>query len=167
MNKIHGGYTWHYISDKVDAGDIILQERIEITEETTAIMLLRQCEQMALKSFEKLLPFEKIEVYTKKQTLVNKRITKPKRSMEIPNNGILDLTWSISKQIAFLNAMNYGIACVLGKPKVIVKGELKTIIAYKFGEKIIDNSNSKIKQNVEDIILLEEIGKQLVIWLKK
>lgn len=167
MNKIHGGYTWHYISDKVDAGDIILQERIEITEETTAIMLLRQCEQMALKSFEKLLPFEKIEVYAKKQALVNKRITKPKRSMDIPNNGILDLTWSISKQIAFLNAMNYGVACVLGKPKVIVKGELKTIIAYKFGEKIIDNSNSKIKQNVEDIILLEEIGKQLVIWLKK
>ena len=163
---VEGGCTWHYISADVDAGDIILQEKIQITEHTTSLSLLKQCEILALKSFEKFLPFEKIEAYASEQTIKNQQVMPPKRSTDIPNNGILDLTWKFSKQISFLNAMNYGIAQVLGKPRVFMDGKEYTITSYK----CIDSNDSTLNNlpNTLDghiLVLNDKDGKKLILRL--
>lgn len=163
---VEGGCTWHYISAGVDAGDIILQEKTQITEHTTSLSLLKQCEILALKSFEKFLPFEKIETYASEQTIKNQQIMPPKRSTDIPNNGIFDLTWNFTKQLSFLNAMNYGIAQVLGKPSVLMDGQVYTITSYK----CID-SNDPTWNNFSNtfdghtLVLNEKEEKKLVLQL--
>lgn len=167
MNKIHGGgYTWHYISADIDAGAIIIQEKIKITEQTTSFTFLKQCEMLALKSFDNFLPFEMIENFATQQTVKNEKLASPKRSTEIPNNGMLDLSWSISKQVAFLNAMNYGVTYILGKPKVMIEGNVRTIVGYEFGNKLRDNRSYNVKKNLYNIYLTEG-DKELVIWIKR
>lgn len=160
-----GGCTWHYISADVDAGAIILQEKTPVTVYTTSILLLKQCELLALKSFERFLPFERIEVYAARQTIMNKQTVLPKKSTEIPNNGILDLAWGFSKQLAFLNAMNYGAAQVLGKPKIFLDGKEYEISSYKYMDSRHPDWNGSLNNLTENNMILKNMDEKIILRL--
>lgn len=49
--EISHGVTWHMLTEKVDAGDILLQRLVEITPEMTAYALNRACFQAGIDSF--------------------------------------------------------------------------------------------------------------------
>jgi methionyl-tRNA formyltransferase len=48
------GVTWHVMTDVVDAGDILKQRRVEITEGDTAYTLNMKCYEAAIQSFPEL-----------------------------------------------------------------------------------------------------------------
>lgn len=134
-----GGISWHFITPGVDSGDILLQRNCAVTEDMTSLKLLRTCENLALNSFECLLPVEKIKnlPVTKQENIYDSA----KKALDIPNRGYLNLEWTVNKCLAFLNAMNYGIAEILGKPKISYNGTEYVIKSYKVyqNENFIDS----------------------------
>ena len=109
------GITWHFITEKADAGNIICIKKISLDDKITALRLLKHQYDLALDSF--------IEIIS---DLLSENITctpqdpgkkGPFRySYDIPNEGKLDLSWNFDKMSAFLRAMDYGILEVLGQP---------------------------------------------------
>lgn len=110
------GVTWHFVENKVDAGDIILQEEVPMHDRMTAIQLLSQQTKTAYKMFDSIL----IDIFEKHSLKGHKQIpmenTKFHFSWERPNNGLLDLSWSTRKMSAFLRSMDYGKLNMLGDP---------------------------------------------------
>lgn len=54
-NEQEHGYTWHVISEKIDFGDIINQERVPITPDDTALSLIIKTYRATVKAFPKLI----------------------------------------------------------------------------------------------------------------
>lgn len=59
------GVTWHIVNDKIDAGDIVKQEKVPIFEEDTAFSLNLRCYEHAIKSFSALV----FDIESKNMTL--------------------------------------------------------------------------------------------------
>lgn len=124
----YGGITWHFINAGIDTGDIICKKYIKISEDTTSLKLLKQCEQAALESFESFLPLSNLNtIIPVKQGEHRKR---PKKVLEKPNEGYISLEWPIDKCNAFLNAFNYGGMDVMGIPRVVLKDKIFMIKKY-------------------------------------
>ncbi len=64
------GVTWHIVSDKIDAGDIVKQERIPIFEDDTAFSLNLRCYEHAIKSFSALV----FDIESKNMTLYKQQL---------------------------------------------------------------------------------------------
>ena len=144
----HAGITWHFMSPKVDAGNIITQKQIELNESITSIRLLKILSKLAEKAF-----LEIIEDILKKQFKgikqdLNKR-GKLHYSWEVPNYGIINLRWGGKKISAFLRAMDYGYLEVLGKPKVTIRGQSFSWNNYEI-EKKTNTEGSKNSVYVQD-----------------
>jgi len=113
------GITWHYVDEKIDAGEIIIQREIPLDDSFTSLSLLKFQNRLALDTFKVIindLLAGTISSYSQNKELRGRLHL----SNEIPNNGLLDLTWSIQKIKAFLRAMDYGALRRMGQPKVII-----------------------------------------------
>lgn len=127
---ILGGITWHYISPGIDTGDIICQRSVRLTEDMTSLNLLKVCEELALQSLrEELLPLENLD--RSKAYRQDHSCLQPKKAVDIPNDGCLDLTWDLQKSFAFLRAMDYGALHTLGRPKLLLNGTIYTVSTYR------------------------------------
>lgn len=118
------GVTWHFVENKVDAGDIIMQEEVPLHDRITAIQLLSQQARTAHRMFETILVdiFEKHALKGYKQ--IAREDVKFHFSWEKPNDSLLELSWDIKKISAFLRAMDYGKFNILGKPSLQYQEEL-------------------------------------------
>ena len=124
----YAGITWHFISPQIDKGEIICQRKVKIdSDSTTSFSLLRLCEKAAIESFEEIFPLENLKRKVNDGDCVNEQIRYAK---DRPNNGLLDLTWDISKISSFLRAMDYGPYRVLGNAEVVVLGRKHIIKKY-------------------------------------
>ena len=142
----YGGITWHYLTAGVDAGDIICQAKTEIDDSTTSLKLLKKCENLAIESFSKeILPLGSLK---NKQTTKQERREKINYSYDVPNNGKYNINWNVNKGLRFLNAMNYGILDILGKPYIIFNDFKYLITSYKF-DKQINSAKAIISSNNE------------------
>lgn len=115
----YSGITWHVISRDVDAGSIIMQRKIPISEEMTSFQLMNCQNNIAEEAFclfiDELLMGREIEL---KSQSIGKR-EKLHYSYEKPNDGYLNLEWSGKKISAFLRCMDYRNLEVLGSPRLI------------------------------------------------
>ena len=110
------GITWHRIIEQVDKGEIICQKKIALPASITSMKLLRIQRDFAFQSFLEFAP----------QLLDGSLATYPQSAEPgefhwihaVPNDGYLDLSWSMEKISAFLRAMDYGALYTLGKPKI-------------------------------------------------
>lgn len=50
------GVTWHYVTEKIDNGEILLQEKLRLTETITSIDLLKQQSNLAFQLFKEFIP---------------------------------------------------------------------------------------------------------------
>ncbi len=141
------GVTWHIITAAVDAGDVICQKEIQITDKTTAMSLYR--EQVAL---GKELFAEFCETLLKGQCETKQQEESIDSQMhfskDIPNGGILNLDWEISQISCFLRAMDYGSLLLMGKMRVVYGG-----MQYEFYRYSIKQSEEFVR---ERIIAFEE-----------
>lgn len=126
------GITWHIVVPKVDKGKIILQKDIEFPHGLSALALLSLQTKLAYQTFTDIIAdiYEKGEVTNFEQP-VNESF-KFHYSWEKPNDGYLNLNWTLHKTMAFLQAMDYGPLKMLGEPKLKYDEDIYTWDRYKF-----------------------------------
>lgn len=127
------GITWHIVVPKVDKGKIILQKDIEFPPHgLSALALLSLQTKLAYQTFTDIIAdiYEKGEVTNFEQP-VNESF-KFHYSWEKPNDGYLNLNWTLHKTMAFLQAMDYGPLKMLGEPKLKYDEDIYTWDRYKF-----------------------------------
>lgn len=136
------GITWHYLTEEVDAGKIIWQDKIPILQNETSFMLFRRLNQLGLDVFEKNignLLSEDIEGTIQD----NKEKSYFYYAKDRPNNGVLDLTWNADKIDRFLRAMDWGPLYELGKSSVSLREKNYEILSYK-----IENTETVQKEQI-------------------
>lgn len=155
----YSGITWHFVTPKIDAGDIIIQKKVPIKERTTSYSLLYDMNEAAYKAFEEILPAimnGSIKAFRQPQTAnISFHHKKDK-----PNDGILDLSWDIRKISSFLRAYDYFAAAPFGSPTVKWNGEMYTWKKYKITP--CDTASKKISVAGQKLIA-EGSGLKIVL----
>lgn len=123
------GVTWHFVGKKVDAGAIIMQEKIQLKKDVTAIKLLQIQTSLAYELFTKFIG-ELIngKLVVSQHSEFNKEKAHLKK--DVPNNGWLNLEWDMDQMYRFLRAMDYGKLKMLGTPKVKLGDTTFKIMKY-------------------------------------
>lgn len=99
-NESSTGYTWHYMSDQFDTGDIIYQEHIDILSTDTAHSLYYKIYQAAFKNLKYILEFAGNP--GTKQEIVGTYYNK-----DIPYGGKIDASWTQDQVKQFQRAMYF------------------------------------------------------------
>ncbi len=127
------GITWHEVIAEIDRGGIITQSEIPIGERTTALDLTMSCADLGIQTFKEILPSVLAGDYCPQmQPSSTKR--KVHHSKDVPNDGMLDLSWDIRKISAFLRSMDYGKLPVFPTPRLSILGEVFFLDKYTFLE---------------------------------
>lgn len=127
------GVTWHRIIEDVDAGDILCQRALPIDEKLTAMQLYKkQCELGEAMFAEILEPVLAGTCVARAQE--QSPVNQLHYSYDRPNEGVLDLSWSMEQISRFLRAMDYGSLLLLGKMKVEYEGKTYSFYRYKIKE---------------------------------
>jgi amino acid adenylation domain-containing protein len=116
------GVTWHVISDTVDAGDILKQRQVGVTENDTARTLNTKCLEAALDSFSELIAELANEtVASRKQNLDERTIFL--RNRRPANGGIIDWRRPATEIASLVRALDFGeFPNTLGTAKVSLGG---------------------------------------------
>jgi hypothetical protein len=90
-------------------------------------------------------------------------------SMEIPNNGYYDISWSVNKGYAFLRSLDYSNYSIFPVPRIQISGNDFEIIDYKTGKKgnslnFLTNDTAK---NSIIVTLLGQFDEVLILILNK
>lgn len=105
--KEYTGITWHYVTEGVDAGDIIIQKKCQITANIKAYELVAVQMRMAGEAFSECYESVLMDCATR-----NKQVVEPGRrlyrSCEVPGNGCFNLKDSPEKIYRLLRALDYG-----------------------------------------------------------
>lgn len=123
------GITWHEVTPKVDAGDIIIQRGIVIAQDMTALELARKCMEVGAEAFQEIIPKLLAENYTARVQLPAKEMGFH-YSGDIPNAGIMDISWSTERISAFLRSLDYGKIRILPRPRVVLLDKCYVIERY-------------------------------------
>jgi methionyl-tRNA formyltransferase len=124
------GVTWHRVTSVIDSGDILIQRKVTLHAEETSLNLVRTLMSSGVKAFEQIkqpllsgalsgqpMPFVKYpQIHYRK---------------DVPNNGLLDLSWPAEKISAFLRAMDWGRTGVFPWPSLTVKEIQYVLVRYK------------------------------------
>ncbi len=103
----YAGITWHFINVGVDTGDIIVQKKYRIEKDDRPLSMLQKENALALEALRDFLPLENAEnLHVMPQEDLSKR--ELKFSLQMPNDGWLDLDWPLDVIEKFLRATDYG-----------------------------------------------------------
>lgn len=113
------GITWHYVDERIDAGDIILQKEIPISDSITSLALLKKQNEVAFNSLKEIIKdiLEDTVTCVKQDDSARGKLH---LSSDVPNGGILDVSWDLDKIKAFLRAMDYGALRTMGHASIII-----------------------------------------------
>lgn len=153
------GITWHMVTAEIDAGDIILQQQIKVTEHMTSFTLFRALNNIAIESFpevlDRVMNHEKVETYPQpSDSQYRLRYAK-----ERPADGILCLEWNIDKMYRFVRAMDYGILKIMGDPVVVIGEKRYTWKKYTIADNL--EVSAKTVDVSSNEISIKRDGKQL------
>ena len=121
QEKIHG-VSWHVMAEKVDAGDILKQCAIDVSEAETALTLNAKCFEAAIKSFGELI--EDLAVGNVKKEAQNLDERSFFTSYQQPTPACLIDWHRSSEQIASLiRSLDFGVyPNPIGIPKIFIDG---------------------------------------------
>lgn len=122
LDKV-SGITWHYMETQVDAGDIIIQKEIPLSDDITSYELFQKQIQAAERAYDEIFQ-DLVEGKAIGRPQDKKEPVQYHKSFEVPNKGYLDLNWTGEKMSAFLRAMDYSILHVMKKPKLLYKNQV-------------------------------------------
>ena len=152
-NESMHGVTWHYMSEKIDQGDIIAQSSFTISKSDTAISLIMKSIVEGIKLFRTLLP----DIC--KDNLVSYKQDLSKRTYysynDIPNSGYIDFSWGYEHFMLFKRAFSfYPFENLIEPPKVKIAKNTYHLLNYKYirentgkiclGQIIYDGANSRL-----------------------
>ncbi len=153
----YAGITWHLISNDVDGGDVIASSRIELDDTITSWKLLKLQNALALTEFDKFcdsLLRDEVAATGQEAHDPSEMGCRMHYSYEKPNDGIMDITWPAHKISAFLRAMDYGPALVMGYPQVKWKDHVYEATGYTINA--ADTCDDIIRETENGIIISRE-----------
>lgn len=118
--KYHG-VTIHFVDEGIDAGNIILQQKVRILNDDTAFDLYKKCEKVGLKLFKRFLNIlgnKKIESFPQDN---NEAVIYYRKNLK---NFELDLNWDEKRKWNFIRALTFPPQ----KPAFITIGNKKAYI---------------------------------------
>lgn len=128
--RTYTGITWHYVTEGVDAGDIIVQKRCEIPPDIKAYELVSIQMQIAAEAFAEC--YEPVlagtAVVRKQRISADRRIYK---SYEIPGDGYFNLDDPPEAIYRLLRSMDYGKNDIFPLPRSMKDGQAIQIRRYK------------------------------------
>jgi len=127
------GITWHEVVAEIDRGPIITRREIPIGEQVTALDLVMSCADLGIQSFKEILPCVMTGDYCP-QIQPYSITYKVHHSKDVPNDGILDLSWDIRKISAFLRSLDYGRLPVFPTPRLKILGNVFILDKHTFLE---------------------------------
>jgi methionyl-tRNA formyltransferase len=154
------GVTWHIVDANIDNGDIVFQEEIPLERNETALGLIQKGHVIGIKGFIRFFPelFNGSASFSKQFKLDSYIIH---HSTDVPNDGILNLSWGIDKISAFLRALDLGPLpffdrfVMIGGDKVLIKGycivplnDCENKKTISFNEKVVRISENDLKINI-------------------
>lgn len=148
------GITWHKMTAQVDAGESLLQKRVQITEKMTACELFRRQIKAAGEAFVEFMP----KVLDGTETYLAQEDTEAEvlhYSWEMPAQGRLDLAWTGEQISRFLRATDYGILKVMERPKVLLDGKEYFVKKYKI-ERLQQKEADQMKRVEEQLTLIRQ-----------
>ncbi|MCW0223886.1 formyltransferase family protein [Campylobacter lari] len=134
------GITWHKVDCDIDTGDIIIQKEIILDDTFTAIKLLQLQSNLAINSFEECLN----KIYKNSPYKKQDKNNSYHKKNELPNNGILDISWDKNKISRFLRSMDNG--NLTNKAKINISNHEYEISFFNINE-------NNIELNVENIVI--------------
>ena len=124
------GITWHYVTEGVDEGSIIIQKSCEIGDDTKAYELTEQLMDLANEAFRESFADVMAEsVKAKPQGFDPKR--KMYRSYEVPAEGYFELTDSTEDIYRLLRSVDYGKNDIFPPMRTMVDGKEAEILRYR------------------------------------
>lgn len=141
----YAGVTWHTVSSKIDNGGIIVQSKVGIEYDDTAMKLMLRCFKRGIELFEENLDSILDENYSTFRP--DNPNTHLYLSKDLPNDGVMDGTWDFDKTYAFLRSMDYSGANLMQLPRVKHEGKLYEITKYQKIEKSVEEADGS--QRVE------------------
>ncbi len=160
----YSGITWHLMSSKVDAGEIIVRKKVVIDDKTTSYSLLCRMNDTAYEAFEEIIgDIMNGSIRTLSQ---KKRNGKPLHlKKDKPNNGFLELSWDASKISAFLRAYDYFVSSPFGSPKLWFDDDLLTWKKYAIEKQ--ECSTEKVVFENNRLVISKNGFKISLIGIKK
>lgn len=101
-NEKETGITYHILTKNVDEGNILIQEKINISENDTAFSLFNKLITLGIKNLPKLFELIKNKYEGEKQIECGSYYKR-----EIPYNGIINNEWSKKQKELFVRAMYF------------------------------------------------------------
>lgn len=105
--KDYTGITWHYVTEGVDEGDIIVQKKCDVTADIRAYELVSKQMCLAGEAFDECYESVLMNHATRKKQVIEKG-RKIYKSYEIPGNGCFNLDDSPKEIYKLLRALDYG-----------------------------------------------------------
>lgn len=124
----YGGATWHVVDSEIDTGQIIVQKKVIIQDNDTALDLLMRSINVGIKLLREYVAKMLNCDYVLGEYKAPGRLYLTKC---IPNDGWLDVSWTMDKAYAFLRAMDYGKWNIMPIPKIRLEGEVYGIEHYE------------------------------------
>jgi amino acid adenylation domain-containing protein len=104
--SVHG-ISWHLITETVDAGDVLKQEPVEISERDTALTLNTKCYEAAIKAFSELVAdLSTGNVVVQKQNLAERTFFP--RFKRPANGGVISWNKPAAEISRLVRALNFG-----------------------------------------------------------
>lgn len=157
------GITWHYVTKKIDCGNIISQRSMVINETTTAFEIVRTGMQMAQDAFASFYE-ELLEKKIKGREVVYPQDGKVYKARELPDNGYLDLNKPFSYISRLLRSYDYRGLDLMPKLRLLRNGKEYIVDKYSIIQGA-ENFGTRIEKNVTDNIMINEGSMQIIIGL--
>ena len=160
--KVHG-ISWHLITDVVDAGDILKQKPVEITENDTALTLNTKCYETAINAFKELADdLSSGNAVAEKQNL-EKRTFFPRFKRPAGGGVIL---WD--KPAAEISALVRGLKFgdhpnPLGVPKFVIDNDFFIVSDLEILETNGESNPGTINKIGEDFLQIQAADKEIIL----
>lgn len=159
------GITWHVMEERVDSGDILIQERLEVSEEDTAFTLNTRCFDAAFHGFEILVAQLETGALQRKPMDLSRR-TYFSGSKRLPNCGIVDWNQSAEQITAAVRAADFGLyPSDIGLVKTCVGGRWLVIKKAVSENRAMQSNPGAVLEHEKDRLVIAA-GKGQVVLLE-
>lgn len=137
-NEKETGITWHYVTDAVDAGNIIIQKKISINNDIKAYELANELMILAYEAFKECID----DVLTDKVESIEQTVAHNRKmylSKDIPGGGCFSENDSWEYIYRLLRSVDYAKYNIFPPVTGILNGQKVQIVRYK----IVDKQNAK------------------------
>lgn len=155
--EVFGGATWHLVASAVDTGNILVQEKVPIQPDDTALSLLMKSAACGVDLLRKHIDEFLQEECLPQETRACGRLY---LSTEVPNGGFYDFDWDLSKGYAFLRSMDYRGLPIMPIPRIRLEDGI-----YEIEDYAIEKCTAGGGQT--SFVLAKQDGRRLVCRLRE